>query len=149
MIDTQLAFLALNISVLPLWLLLIVAPQWRWTHRLVHRIWLPGLLCVLWGGILLLMPPLPEGAGVASLAQFMVFMTSPAGALLVWLQLLMWDLFVGAWVARDALRRRLHHGLVAPSLVLVLLLPPLGLLVYFGVRSLRTGVTSLWEAPSW
>lgn len=128
-------FALFNISVLPAWILLIIAPKWTWTDKIVHRIWIPGLICASWILIFFLKPVAPEGAGIGSLSQFMLYVSSPFSALQIWVQLIVWDLFVGAWVGRDAIRNRIHHGFVIPCLLGVLVFPPLGLFMYFVIRA--------------
>ena len=65
-----------------------------------------------------------------------------------WVHYLVFDLFVGAWIVRDARRRGIHHGLVLPCLFFTLMLGPIGLLLYAGLRFARDRATSLVESPS-
>jgi hypothetical protein len=51
-----------------------------------------------------------------------------------WLHYLAFDLFVGTWIARDSVERRVPGLLVAPCLALTLLFGPAGLLAYFLLR---------------
>ncbi|MET1111145.1 MAG: ABA4-like family protein [Allosphingosinicella sp.] len=51
-----------------------------------------------------------------------------------WLHYLAFDLFVGTWIARDSVDRRVPALLVAPCLALTLMFGPAGLLVYFLLR---------------
>jgi hypothetical protein len=48
---------------------------------------------------------------------------------------LAFDLFVGRWVYLDARERGLSPWLVSPVLVLVLMVGPLGLATYLGLRA--------------
>lgn len=143
--NAELYFAAFNIAVIPAWLLLIFAPKWPWTNTVVHQIWIPGLLCAGWIGILIFKPDPPEGSGIASLEQFMLFVSSPFSALQIWVQLIVWDLFIGAWVGRDALRNNIPHGFVVPCLLGVFILPPLGLFLYFLIRFIRCRTLTLNE----
>ena len=146
--DIEILYAAINISVLPAWALLIFAPRWHWTDKLVHRVWLPGLLCLSYILILLLKPAPPEGSGIGTLEQFMLLVSSPYSALEIWVELIVWDLFVGAWVAREAIRQNIHHGLVAPCLIAVLYFPPFGLFVFFCIRYALSRNTTLQEMTS-
>lgn len=138
-------FAAFNISVLPAWALLIFAPKWSWTDKIVHRVWIPGMLCASWVFIFVFKPDPPEGSGIATLEQFMLFVSSPYSALQIWVQLIVWDLIIGAWVGRDAIRNKIHHGFVVPCLICVLVFPPLGLLAYFVIRFAFTQSLNLNE----
>ncbi len=130
----ELYFAAINIAVIPAWLLLLLAPKWLWTRKIVHGVWLPVLLCAAWIGVWLFKPSPPEGAGIGTLDQFMIFVSSPFSALQIWVQLVIWDLFVGAWLARDAIRKNIPHGFVVPCLLGVLIFPPLGFFLYLLIR---------------
>ncbi len=128
-------FLVCNNGVLPAWLLLALAPRWTWTERMVHAIWIPGLLAVAYGfAIVQGLAGGPEEASFTSLPGVMALFTEPWAALGGWIHYLAFDLFVGAWEVRDARRRGIAQGWVVPCLVLTLMLGPLGLLGYFGVR---------------
>ncbi|HET9638324.1 MAG TPA: ABA4-like family protein [Allosphingosinicella sp.] len=51
-----------------------------------------------------------------------------------WLHYLAFDLFVGTWIARDSVERKVPGLLVAPCLALTLMFGPAGLLAYFLLR---------------
>lgn len=146
--NLEFAYTVLNIFVSFAWALLLFAPKWRWTYKLVHTIWIHGLLCLSWTCLLLFKSAAPEGSGIGSLEQFMGYFTSPESSLQFWTQLVAWDLFIGAWVGRDAIRYGIHHGLVVLCLVGVFVLPPLGLLAYFLVRLFSKRVQTLDEIAS-
>lgn len=147
--DAETLFLICNNAVMPAWLLLAVAPGWIWTQRLVHAIWIPGLL-----GIAYLFAmasgtgPAPEGAGFGSLNGVMLLFTSPYAVLAGWIHYLAFDLFVGAWEARDARRLDIPHWLVIPCLFLTLMAGPAGLLLYGVIRIARRGEVSLVEGAA-
>ena len=145
--DAETLFLICNNAVMPAWLLLAVAPGWIWTQRLVHAIWIPGLL-----GIAYLFAmasgtgPAPEGAGFGSLNGVMLLFTSPYAVLAGWIHYLAFDLFVGAWEVRDAQRRGVSHLVVVPCLLFTLMFGPLGLLLYLAARYVKTKTLTFEEA---
>jgi hypothetical protein len=53
-----------------------------------------------------------------------------------WLHYLAFDLFVGAWISRDGLRRGVPALLLLPCLPLTFLFGPAGLLLYLALRLL-------------
>ena len=132
--NIELLFTICSTAVLPAWLLLIAAPTWRWTHRLIHRVWIPGLLAVVYIYCVYASGPTPEGAGFGSLHEVMILFTSPYSVLAGWIHYLAFDLFIGAWEARDAHRRGISHMLVIPCLGLTFIAGPVGLLLYFCIR---------------
>ena len=76
-----------------------------------------------WGG---------EG-GFSSLAEVSALFRSPWLLLAGWVHYLAFDLFVGAWIARDADARGLPRALLIPVLPLVFLFGPAGLLLWLGL----------------
>ena len=54
--------------------------------------------------------------------------------LLAWVHYLSFDLFVGMWITRDRARLGLSPWPVAPCLLLTLMLGPVGLALYLGLR---------------
>jgi len=118
--------------VLPVWLLLLFAPRWRWTQRLATFV-VPLLLAGLYV-VLLLHGGRVKGAGFGSLAQVALLFSSQEFLLAGWIHYLAFDLFIGAWQTRDAMRLGLSRWLVAPCLVLTFLFGPAGLALYLLLR---------------
>ena len=139
-------FLICNTAVMPAWLLLALAPGWAWTDRLVHRLWIPVLLGLVYLGLFVMGPEGPEGASFSTLDGIVTLFSMPAFALVGWVHYLVFDLFIGAWEVRDARRRSIPHLLVVPCLALTLMLGPVGLLLYLVVRFGMTRTLTLDEA---
>ena len=134
-------------AVLPGWLLLVLAPRWRWTARLVSAVLIPGLLAVLYAAIIAARWGGAEG-GFSSLADVQKLFADPWILLAGWIHYLVFDLFIGAWEVRDAGRLGIPHLLVVPCLVLTFLFGPVGLLLYGIVRAARTRRVLVDEAAS-
>ena len=132
--EPELLFTICSRFVLPAWLLLIFAPNWAWTRKLIFHAWIPALLGVAYLYCMVQNFPSPEGTGFGSLAQVMAFFQLPYAALAGWIHYLAFDLFIGAWQVRDAKRNGISHFLVIPCLILTLLAGPIGLLLYFVIR---------------
>jgi hypothetical protein len=135
-------FLVVNTMLLPAWLLLIVAPRWRWTRRIAQSAVLPALVALLYA-VLLGTSSFAEGASGSSLSGAMLIMAgSRWGAVVCWTHFVLFDFFVGAWIARDAEKEAIHHLAVVPCLILTLFIGPVGLLLYLALRAiLRKRVT--------
>lgn len=123
--------------VLPGWLMLVLAPRWRHTARLVGAVVIPGLLAFLYAAIIAASWGGAEG-GFSSLADVQKLFADPWILLAGWIHYLVFDLFIGAWEVRDAQRLGIPHLLVVPCLVLTFLFGPVGLLLYGIVRAVRT-----------
>ena len=136
-----LLFSLINLSVMPAWALLILAPKWKVTEKLVHSMLYPLLL----GGIYLgmMVASMAFGLGASPDDPPVSFTTiegvrnifaTDAGVIVGWAHYLVFDLFVGAWEARDAKRRGFNHWLLVPCLVLTFMFGPVGLFLYLILR---------------
>jgi hypothetical protein len=139
-------FKAANYAVIPFWLLLIVAPRWSWTQRLVHSPVVLLLLAPIYADLLFGFSPAPEGVEFSSLYGVMVGFSAPHIVVAAWIHYLIFDLFVGAWESRDAQRRGIPHLLVVPCLLVTLMVGPIGLLLYVLVRFFSKRVLEYDEA---
>ena len=108
-------FLIANNGVIPAWLLLALLPHHRVTQVVVHAIWIPGLLALFYCWALFTGPPPPEGAGFGSLDALMLASRVPWHCWGGWIHYLAFDLFVGAWIVRDAKEQGINHWLTVPA----------------------------------
>ena len=115
------------------WLLLIFGPRWRWTAWLVHAGVIPGLLAIAYTVLIVSTFGDAEG-GFGSLAELMKLFRSDWSVLTGWIHYLAFDLFIGAWEARDSRAVGIPHWKVVPCLLLTFLLGPIGLLTYYLLR---------------
>jgi hypothetical protein len=137
MANPEALFSLASTLVLPGWLLLLLAPRWRFTARLVCAVVVPGLLALLYVALIAARWAGAEG-GFSSLEDVRRLFADPYLLLAGWVHYLAFDLFVGAWEVRDAQRLGIPHLLVVPCLVLTFLFGPAGLLLYGIVRAVRT-----------
>ena len=141
----ELLFRAANFTVLPFWLLLIVAPRWRWTQRLVHGPVVVLLLAPIYAYLLFGYAPAPRDMTFLTLYGVMIGFSAPHIVVAGWIHYLIFDLFVGAWESRDAVRRGVPLWLVIPCLLGTLMFGPIGLLLYVTVRFFSTRVLEYEE----
>ena len=141
-------FSLINLSVMPAWALLILLPRAGITRKLVHSALYPYLLsAVYFGGFLM---TAFAGAGspdvdFTTIEGVRAIFSTDIGVLIGWSHYLVFDLFVGAWIGRDALRRGVTHWLAAPSILLSFILGPAGLLLYMIGRYALTRTAVLAE----
>ena len=138
--DPQLLFGLTFPLAAPFWALMILAPGWSVTRRVI-------------GSPLIVVPPVlayaalvsPELTGVATL------LATPLGAAAGWAHFIAFDLFVGRFIYLDGRERGIHPLVAAPVLVLTILLGPLGLLAHLLVRTVlprRSRDEGLTPAPA-
>ncbi len=131
------AFLLANALVIPQWIVMIAAPQWRVTQWLVRKLLIPALLAVLYGYYLF--------TSVGGSLDFMSFATLKEVVKLFqqggervmlagWIHYLAFDLVAGCLILRDAQRRGIAHGWLLPCLLLCFIFGPLGLLLYVVIK---------------
>lgn len=131
-------FSLINLSVFPAWFLLIFAPRWSITRTLVHSMLYPIALGLIYtAGIIasIFFGMGGEGAGFSSISQVRAIFSSDVGVLVGWAHYLVFDLFVGAWEARDAQKRGVSHWLLIPCLFFTFMLGPFGLVLYLCLRA--------------
>lgn len=142
-------FTIINLSVMPAWLLLAVLPRHQITRHIVHSGLYPiclGVFYIVTLSMSLVFHMGAEGGGFGSAAGVSQIFSHPLGILVGWSHYLVFDLFIGAWQARDAQRRGVPHLALIPCLFLTLMFGPVGLLAYLILRvSLGKGGLALWE----
>ena len=137
MLDPDFAFGFANNAGLLLWLALAVSLFAERARRLVWPLTqfiAPGL----WAGayVVLLAQGLGEAkGGFDSIEGVRALFANDSALAAGWLHYLAFDLFVGTWIARDSVERRVNGLLVLPCLVLTLLAGPAGFLLYLALRA--------------
>ena len=123
--------------VLPQWLLMIVAPKWKWTQKLVASRIIPFLLAIVYAYYIFTSFGTTEGGGFGTLEEVMKLFTVEEMVLAGWIHYLAFDLLIGSWVLTTAQKKGIHHGLVIPCLIGCFLLGPIGFLVFWVICKFR------------
>ncbi|GLZ38593.1 ABA4-like family protein [Actinokineospora sp. NBRC 105648] len=121
--------------VAPFWALMVFAPTWSVTHRVISSplILLPGI--VVWAiAAIPVFPDLWAAVSQPTLAKFTAFLGDDNAVTLIWAQVLAWDLFIGRWMYLESRERRIHPLIMGPLLVLTVLLSPIGVPVFLLLR---------------
>ncbi len=121
-----------NAYVMPFWLLMIFAPNWRWTRKILSSPWVLVPLAAAY--LRLVGPQLAQTLPLLAkpeLDPVRALLGTPEGATVGWIHFLCFDLFVGRWIYLDSRTRNLSVLLVSPVLFLTLMFGPVGWLVYF------------------
>ena len=126
-------FQLLNAVVLPWWAVWLVAPRSRWAVRLAGHGAVFIALGLVYAGLLATALS-TGGAGGFDFDGLREALFAPIGFLAGWTHYLAFDLFVGAWILREAARLDLEPR---PYLFFTLMAGPLGLMSFLLRRSLR------------
>jgi len=131
-----------NTLALLAWIALVVAPHRRIVASVACAVVVPGLLAATYAAVLgwkLASGPPPGDLGTiaglrAAFADDWVFAAA-------WTHYLVFDMVVGAWIARDAVRLGIPWPVRTLALVLTFLAGPVGFLVHLIARGVRLGRT--------
>lgn len=122
-----------NTIALVSWLILLIAPRWSVTRKVILSGAIPLLLSIAYLVLIILFFGKSEG-GFGSLADVMKLFTNEWATLAGWIHYLAFDLFVGIWEVKDAQKRKISHWFVVPCLFLTFMLGPIGFLLYSILR---------------
>lgn len=125
-------FAIANASVVPAWLMLVFLPKHGVTKIVVHSYLYPTLLGCFY--FYMLVTSFGGEGGMDTLANLKLSFQRDEILILGWVHYLVFDLFIGAWMVRDADQHSIHHLKIVPSLILTLFAGPVGLLTYLMVR---------------
>lgn len=141
------AFTLVFVAAAPFWALMIFAPGWAWTRRVMSTPWSVTPPLVFWFIFALpnfgdLLPAVLK----PTLAAWQELVTDPAAMTAVWAQVIAWDLFLGRWMYLDSRERGIHPLVMGPLLVLAILLSPIAVPLYLVLRGVLGTKTT--DAPS-
>jgi len=122
-----------NLIAMVSWILLIIAPRWILTRKVV----LSGAIPLLLSGAYLVLIAAFFGSsegGFSSLADVMKLFTYEWMVLAGWIHYLAFDLFIGVWEVKDAQAKNISHWFVILCLFLTFMLGPIGFLLYSILR---------------
>jgi len=126
-------FSAANLIAIIGWIMLAVAPRWKYTGKIVLSGALPILLAIAY--LILIVIFFGQGDGdFGTLSGVMKLFTNEWTVVAAWIHYLAFDLFVGIWEVKDSQKRGISHWFVVPCLFLTLMLGPIGLLLYSILR---------------
>jgi hypothetical protein len=126
-----------NLTVMPFWGAMILLPRWRFTERVMRSPLSIALPAGLYAALVL-----PDALNIVqavsnpTLSGIAALLGSEQGATIAWVHFLAFDLFVGRWAYLDSLERKINPFLMAPVLFLILMLGPIGFLIYLALRLL-------------
>lgn len=125
--------------IMPQWLLMVVAPRWFVTQFLVKSFLIPVILAVFYVIYIFAGGPLDFGAFSTLEGVKGLFQNGGDGVMLAgWIHYLAFDLIAGSVVLRDAQEHDIAHGWVVVPILFCFMLGPIGLLLYWVIRTVKT-----------
>ncbi|MFD2762791.1 ABA4-like family protein [Micromonospora eburnea] len=120
----------------PFWALMILLPRWVWTARIIASPLIVAPVLAIYA--ILVIPAFDEvlpAVTAPTLDGVRDLLGTADGAAAGWAHMIAFDLFVGRWAWLDSRERRVPALVMAPVLLLTILLGPLGLAAYLGLRT--------------
>ena len=132
----ELIFKILNASIIPFWILLAFFVHTDLTKKLIFSYVIHMILAVfylvfiIWG----MAENVGGEGGMDSLAHLRIGFLNDKVLLAAWARYLIFDLFVGTWIAKKCLEENISNWIKIPSLLLTLVFGPIGFLVFNVLR---------------
>ena len=118
------------------WLGLALAPRLEFTRDTMPSLIIPVILGVTYAYLMFSFSgSASDEGGFGSLAEVKALFGVDALLLAGWIHYLAFDLFIGAWIVRDAQEEWISHWMVLPCLFFTLMAGPFGLLLYLALRA--------------
>ena len=132
-------YLWTNFGILPLWLMLIIIPNSKFTQFFVNSIIVPLIVSatytyIIYQAILMDEPIFDFFKLYLSLDNLYTLFATESFLLVFWLHFLALNLFLGSWISRDGIKYNMPRSLVFLPLILVYFTGPLGLVLYWIIR---------------
>lgn len=127
------------------WLILIVAPRRYDVVFFVPQYIIPLVLGLGYGALMFVHFFSVEGGGYSSLDSVQALFANPDVLLAGWVHYLAFDLFIGAWIARQADALGLTRVIQIPILLGTFMFGPVGL-VLFLVMKASYGTSTMWTS---
>lgn len=125
-----------NLLIMPFWLLMIAAPGWRWTARVMGSPLVALAPALAYAALVLpALGSLLPAVASPRLDAIALLLGTARGATTAWMHFLAFDLLVGRQIYLEARQRQTSAWVSSPILLCTLLLGPLGYLLHLLARS--------------
>lgn len=132
-----------TLLVAPFWGLMIFAPKWRWTQKIIGSPWIAAPPALMFAALTLpTLPDLLPKLLQPNLGIIMGMFSTPQSMTAVWMYFLAFDLFIGRWIYLETRQRNRNLAWSGILLLFTLLVGPLGYLVYLIDRTFFSSVKS-------
>jgi hypothetical protein len=122
----------------PFWALMIFAPHWRTTGRIMASPYVVVPPALIYAALVAMhFPAVWAAVSSPEPGPLSDFLGTPEGATIAWAHFIAWDLFIGRWIYRQSRELDVHPLVMAPILLLTILMSPVGLLAFLPIRAVR------------
>jgi hypothetical protein len=134
--STSDVFQIVNTIVLPAWLILILFPKKSWRNPVIYSF--SAAMAVIYASYVF------SGLGEFDLESFSelegikAMFASDKAVLTGWVHYLVFDLLVGNFILNQSQKHNIHHFLMIPCLLLCFMFGPVGFLLYFIIKLIKT-----------
>jgi len=146
----EMIFMWLNLGVLPFWLVLIIFPQSQICRAFITSIFPIFILSLAYGYLLHLF----FNEGYDFIRNFELYLglgavsnlfADKAFIILFWTHFLAMNLFCGGWIVKDSQKFGINKFLISLPLLIIYLIGPIGLIVYWIIRIFYAKRISLYD----
>ncbi len=126
-----------NMTVMPMWLLLIALPKWKITRFLIDYKVVPLLLAILY--IVFIGRAIQIGGWMdfGSLNSVMTLFTEENAVLAGWIHYLAFDLLIGMWMVNQNAKLKIHRLLMVPCLLGTFMFGPVGFALFIILKTIK------------
>lgn len=126
---------------IPFWLLMIFGGWWRGTERIMRSPYVAIVPALVYAVLVVpQMGTIFAEVSNPSVESITALLGTPEGATIAWAHFLAFDLLVGRWVYLNSRQMNIPWLIVAPTLVFVLMVGPVGYVIYLVVRAVFAAV---------
>ncbi|MBT8324786.1 MAG: DUF4281 domain-containing protein [Winogradskyella sp.] len=130
-------FSIVNLLAMPMWILMIIVPNWKVTRFLVDYKIIPVMLSFIYAFYIISSMLGGSAMDFGSLESVMQLFTVENAVLAGWVHYLAFDLLVGMWMLDENRTLKIHPILMAPCLLGAFMLGPVGFLLFMGLRAVK------------
>lgn len=123
-----------NSLIMPMWLLMIILPNWKITSFLIRFKIIPILLSLVYAFYIFQAIQISGWMDFGSLSSVMNLFTEENAVLAGWVHYLIFDLLVGMWIVNENKKLRIHRLILAPCLLATFMLGPIGFLSFYIIK---------------
>ncbi len=126
-----------NMTVMPMWLLLIVLPKWKVTRFLIDYKIVPLVLAVFYSIYIGKAIQIGGWMDFGSLNSVMTLFTEENAVLAGWIHYLAFDLLIGMWMVNQNKELKIHPLLMVPCLLGTFMFGPVGFALFMAMKTLK------------